>query len=88
MDAQSKKTALRMIPYGLYVLTSESASGRGARAAASTRSSSDEASGTSGVTPRSWELMPRVMGVLVARGNSTGDARRQGQAAAGRAGAV
>jgi flavin reductase (DIM6/NTAB) family NADH-FMN oxidoreductase RutF len=28
MDAQIKKTALRMIPYGLYVLTSESASGR------------------------------------------------------------
>lgn len=27
MDAQSKKTALRMIPYGLYVLTSESKSG-------------------------------------------------------------
>ncbi len=32
MDAQSKKTALRMIPYGLYVLTSESANGRVAAA--------------------------------------------------------
>ena len=28
MDAQSKKTALRMIPYGLYVLTSQSEDGR------------------------------------------------------------
>ena len=28
MDAQAKKTALRMIPYGLYVLTSESEDGR------------------------------------------------------------
>jgi flavin reductase (DIM6/NTAB) family NADH-FMN oxidoreductase RutF len=28
MDPQTKKTALRMIPYGLYVLTSESPSGR------------------------------------------------------------
>ena len=28
MDAQSKKTALRMIPYGLYVLTSQSKDGR------------------------------------------------------------
>lgn len=27
MDAQARKTALRMIPYGLYVLTSESPSG-------------------------------------------------------------
>jgi flavin reductase (DIM6/NTAB) family NADH-FMN oxidoreductase RutF len=27
MDAQTKKTALRMIPYGLYVLTAESPSG-------------------------------------------------------------
>jgi flavin reductase (DIM6/NTAB) family NADH-FMN oxidoreductase RutF len=28
MDAQTKKTALRMIPYGLYVLTSRSRDGR------------------------------------------------------------
>ena len=28
MDAQSKKTVLRMIPYGLYVLTAESSDGR------------------------------------------------------------
>jgi flavin reductase (DIM6/NTAB) family NADH-FMN oxidoreductase RutF len=28
MDPQAKKTALRMIPYGLYVLTSESKDGR------------------------------------------------------------
>lgn len=28
MEAQDKKTALRMIPYGLYVLTSESKSGQ------------------------------------------------------------
>lgn len=28
MDAQNKKTALRMIPYGLYVLTGESEGGR------------------------------------------------------------
>ncbi len=28
MDAQEKKTALRMIPYGLYVLTAESKDGR------------------------------------------------------------
>lgn len=28
MDAQAKKTALRMIPYGLYVLTSEAKDGR------------------------------------------------------------
>ena len=28
MDAQTKKTALRMIPYGLYILTSESKDGR------------------------------------------------------------
>jgi len=28
MDEQAKKTALRMIPYGLYVLTSESQDGR------------------------------------------------------------
>lgn len=28
MEAQAKKTALRMIPYGLYVLTSESKEGR------------------------------------------------------------
>jgi flavin reductase (DIM6/NTAB) family NADH-FMN oxidoreductase RutF len=28
MDANAKKTALRMIPYGLYVLTSEAADGR------------------------------------------------------------
>ncbi len=28
MDAQAKKTVLRMIPYGLYVLTSESSDGR------------------------------------------------------------
>ena len=33
MDAQTKKTALRMIPYGLYVLTAES---KDARVAAST----------------------------------------------------
>ena len=32
MDAQIKKTTLRMIPYGLYVLTSESPSGRVAAA--------------------------------------------------------
>ena len=32
MDAQAKKTALRMIPYGLYVLTSESADGQVAAA--------------------------------------------------------
>jgi flavin reductase (DIM6/NTAB) family NADH-FMN oxidoreductase RutF len=28
MDAQAKKTALRMIPYGLYVLTSQSSDGQ------------------------------------------------------------
>ena len=28
MDADAKKTALRMIPYGLYVLTSEAKDGR------------------------------------------------------------
>jgi flavin reductase (DIM6/NTAB) family NADH-FMN oxidoreductase RutF len=32
MDADAKKTALRMIPYGLYVLMSESADGRVAAA--------------------------------------------------------
>lgn len=32
MDAQAKKTALRMIPYGLYVLTGESPDGRVAAA--------------------------------------------------------
>jgi flavin reductase (DIM6/NTAB) family NADH-FMN oxidoreductase RutF len=32
MDAQSKKTALRMIPYGLYVLTGEATDGRVAAA--------------------------------------------------------
>lgn len=32
MDAQAKKTALRMIPYGLYVLTGEAADGRVAAA--------------------------------------------------------
>ena len=32
MDAQAKKTVLRMIPYGLYVLTSESREGRVAAA--------------------------------------------------------
>lgn len=32
MDADAKKTALRMIPYGLYVLTSEAADGRVAAA--------------------------------------------------------
>jgi len=32
MDAATKKTALRMIPYGLYVLTSEGADGRFAAA--------------------------------------------------------
>lgn len=30
MDANAKKTALRMIPYGLYVLTAESPAGTGA----------------------------------------------------------
>ena len=33
MDANEKKTALRMIPYGLYVLTAED---KGGRVAAST----------------------------------------------------
>ena len=28
MDANAKKTALRMIPYGLYVLTAEAPDGR------------------------------------------------------------
>jgi len=32
MDAQNKKTVFRMIPYGLYVLTSESNDGRVAAA--------------------------------------------------------
>ena len=32
MDAQAKKTALRMIPYGLYVLTGQSTDGRVAAA--------------------------------------------------------
>ena len=33
MDANAKKTALRMIPYGLYVLTAESKDGAVAAAA-------------------------------------------------------
>ena len=32
MDAEAKKTALRMIPYGIYVLTSESKDGKVAAA--------------------------------------------------------
>lgn len=32
MDADVKKTALRMIPYGLYVLTAENGEGRAAAA--------------------------------------------------------
>lgn len=32
MDADAKKTALRMIPYGLYVLTGEAGDGRVAAA--------------------------------------------------------
>ncbi len=32
MDANAKKTALRMIPYGLYVLTAEAKDGRVAAA--------------------------------------------------------
>jgi len=34
MDADAKKTALRMIPYGIYVLTSEGKDGKDGKAKA------------------------------------------------------
>ena len=46
MDADSKKTVLRMIPYGIYVLTADN--GAGNVAAATTRRY------RAGPIPRSW----------------------------------
>ena len=57
MDATVKKTTLRMIPYGLYVLTAESADGR---VAAATINFVTQTS----FTCRSWSALKADLGLM------------------------